>query len=524
MALPRVSGRGIPLIALAILLGLASPATLAAPAARVEAVTPCFATPPQDINPGARYDCGYVVVPEDAAKPGGRRVKLGFLRFKSRAAKPSAPFFMLAGGPGDSLISPLTYSLMSPAFLGPILDTRDVVVLDQRGSQHSVPSLGCPELSTLPWEVYSRRLDDQETTALGDAALSRCVAEFRKQGIDLAQYNSVAIAADIDAARKALGYARIVYYGGSYGAQLGQHVMRDFPGMLEAVILDGAESLSRKSWIESRALDTDYALRHLIALCQEDQKCRAAYDIQSMLDRALALFDDGPIPSAYSDPKQPRAPLTFRISRDDFVALIYGMQGNKIGVISLPTVLQQFTQNGRASMSEEMGKVIGQKLLAARDAPGTGSMAIAMHLAVVCSDDPVRSVDELVVEGVGQYARLFGEKAASDYARYCRIINVPSLPDATDVDVTAAIPTLILSGGIDAQTPTFRSEIVARALPNARLVVFPDGTHVQLAAINLCAARIVTAFASDPNGKLPLECVDQQRFPGFLLPDGTVSR
>jgi hypothetical protein len=39
---------------------------------------------------------------------------------------------------------------------------------------------------------------------------------------------------------KTLGYEQITYCGASYGSQLGQHVMRDFPESLEAVVLDGA--------------------------------------------------------------------------------------------------------------------------------------------------------------------------------------------------------------------------------------------------------------------------------------------
>jgi hypothetical protein len=54
--------------------------------------------------------------------------------------------------------------------------------------------------------------------------------------------------------------------------------------------------------------------------------------------------------------------------------------------------------------------------------------------------------------------------------------------------------------------------------------VIPDGTHVQLGAINLCAARIMTAFVRDPGGPLPLACVRESRLPGFALPDGTMSR
>jgi hypothetical protein len=55
-------------------------------------------------------------------------------------------------------------------------------------------------------------------------------------------------------------------------------------------------------------------------------------------------------------------------------------------------------------------------------------------------------------------------------------------------------------------------------LTNARFVVFPAGTHVQLGAINLCAGRIMVAFLSDPKGELPLACVGTLRFPGFVLP------
>ena len=175
-------------------------------------------------------------------------------------------------------------------------------------------------------------------------------------------------------------------------------------------------------------------------------------------------------------------------------------------------------------MAATLGPLMGGKLLAQRGA-AAGGTAILMHLAVVCSDDPVRSVDELVTDGVrSRYARLTGQMFAQDTVGLCATIAVPELPASTDVDVVTDVPTLILSGGLDAATPTFRSEVVARSLPRATLVVFPAGTHVQLGAVNLCAAKIMTAFVRDPGAALPLECVEASRFPGFVLPDGTMSR
>ncbi len=498
---------------------------VASAAARVEPVLPCFVAPAPDVSIDARIDCGYVVVPQNPDVPNGPTVKLGFVRLGARAGQPAAPaqakaapLFMLAGGPGSSLIDASTLGFFRPEFLGPILDQRDVVILDQRGTRHAQPVLDCEEFSRLGWTSAVRGLGQAQTEALEREVLERCVSALRRQGVDLSTYNSVVIAADLNAARAALGYPRIVYYGASYGSQLGQHVMRDFPGMLESVILDGANSLSRKSWIEDRALDVDYSIRHLSALCSADARCRAAFDIPALIERGLKLFDEGPIAASFTDPADPATTLKFDIRQSDFAGLIYQMQGYKVGVMGLPLTLKTLVDGGRASMGAQLGPIMGAALLAARNA-SPSAMAAIMHMAVVCSDDPVRSVNELVLDGASRYATVLGTGMAREYVRFCSSVAVPSLPDSTDVNVASTIPTLILSGGLDAQTPTFRSELVARTLPNARLVVFPAGTHVQLGAINLCAGQIMVAFVRDPKGRLPLECARETRFPGFVLPD-----
>jgi pimeloyl-ACP methyl ester carboxylesterase len=513
------------MLALTLAVALGGCAGIAPSAARVEPVQPCFVTPSPDAAIDVAIDCGYVIVPQSASTPQGQQVKLGFVRLSARTAKgvapaqkKSAPLFMLAGGPGSSLIQPAIFDFFRPEFLGPILEQRDVVVLDQRGTRHAVPFLDCDALNRLNWTIYRRGLDEAQTVALEGEAIRACIAGWRRQGVDLSTYNSVAIAADLNAARAALGYERIVYYGASYGSQLGQHVMRDFPGMLEAVILDGSNALSRRSWIEDRALDVDFSIRHLAALCAADAKCRAQFDIPALIDQGMKLFDAGPIAASYTDPQDPGTVLKFDVREADFAAFIYQLQGYKIGVMALPMTLKTLVEGGRTSMGAQMGQVMGAKLLAERSAMGS-DMAAIMHMAVVCSDDPVRSVDELVLDHASRYATVFATNMARSYVRFCNIVAVPGLPDSTDVNVRSTIPTLILSGGLDAQTPTFRSEEVARTLPNGRLVVFPDGTHVQLGAVNLCAGRILVAFVQNPNGPLPLECTQTMRFPGFVLPE-----
>lgn len=100
----------------------------------------------------------------------------------------------------------------------------------------------------------------------------------------------------------------------------------------------------------------------------------------------------------------------------------------------------------------------------------------------------------------------------------------PELPDSTDVNLTVGVPTLLLTGNLDVATPTFRSRIVADALPNATLIEFPGRTHVQIAAVNLCAARVMTQFVLDPAAPLDTSCTEESPLLGFVLSDGSMSR
>ena len=179
-------------------------------------------------------DCGYVVVPESRTGASDREVKLGFTRLNSGKGTAGSPLFMLAGGPGQTQISPEFFSMFQTELLGGILDKRDIVIVEQRGTEHTAPFLNCPEVLSAPWAAHEKGLTGREAAAFEMNTLQECMDDFKAPGINFDAYNSVENAADVNAVREALGYAKIIYYGASYGSQLGQHVMRDFPEILEA--------------------------------------------------------------------------------------------------------------------------------------------------------------------------------------------------------------------------------------------------------------------------------------------------
>jgi len=145
--------------------------------------------------------------------------------------------------------------------------------------------------------------------------------------------------------------------------------MRDFPEILEAVVLDGANALSRKSWVEDRALDAQWGIDNLTALCEADEKCAATYDIAALVDAALALFDDGPLPYTYTDPGDAALTVPVEVTVQDMVNFIYGLQGDRLGAVSLPATLQQLIDGGIEGTAEFLGTAKAGNLIASRNAP-----------------------------------------------------------------------------------------------------------------------------------------------------------
>lgn len=490
---------------------------------RLDPLEECFVQPPDDLDVELDIDCGYVVVPESRAGDSDREIKLGFTRLNSGQGTAAAPLFMLAGGPGQTHINPLYFGLFQDPLLGGILQSRDIVILEQRGTQYTSTWLDCPAMSAASWTAYEQGLTGDDANALGAEILQTCIDDFKAQGVNFDAYNSVENAADVNAVREALGYDQIVYYGASYGSQLGQHVMRDFPEILEGVVLDGANALSRKSWVEDQALDAQWGIDNLTALCQADEKCAAAYDIPALVDAALALFDDGPLPYTYTDPADPSLTVDVEVTVNDMVNFIHSNQGSLAGISGLPAYLSGLVEGGAEAVAGFLGAQKASNLLASRTATA-GAYAFLMHVAMVCSDDPVKSADEVKLDGAGRYATLFGQAAAEEYVQLCSLIGVQELPDSTDVNVTTDVPVLLLSGSLDVATPAFRSQEVADALPNASLVVFPGRTHVQIAGVNLCASQVMTQFVLDPTAPLDISCLAEAPVVGFVLPDGSSSK
>jgi hypothetical protein len=104
-----------------------------------------------DVPPAiaAQSECGYVTVPEQHAKPQGRSIQLGVVRTRSTGQTPASdPLFVEQGGPGDSTIGDIANGAL-PKYpeLPALLQGRDLIFVEERGTRFAKPFLFCPELN-----------------------------------------------------------------------------------------------------------------------------------------------------------------------------------------------------------------------------------------------------------------------------------------------------------------------------------------------------------------------------------------
>ena len=99
---------------------------------------PCRLELPRGEFASATVNCGILRVPEDRATGRGV-VQLAVVRLRARSKNPAPdPILYLAGGPGGNASGRIDEWHDSP-----LRDDRDIILLDQRGTGYSLPSLDC---------------------------------------------------------------------------------------------------------------------------------------------------------------------------------------------------------------------------------------------------------------------------------------------------------------------------------------------------------------------------------------------
>jgi pimeloyl-ACP methyl ester carboxylesterase len=194
-----------------------------------------YSWPPEPcVVQGIAARCGTFVVPENRAKPNGRKIGLRVVVLPASAeATRRVAFTYLAGGPGGAA----TEQALTGHWQSSQLNTfRDFLLVDQRGTGGSKPP----------------------------------------HGADVTQYGTRMAMDDLDAVRAALGYRQLDIYGGSYGATAAQVYLKLHPSSVHTLILSGASAID-VPFFGRYAVNAQRALDQLAELCALQAPCRKAF-------------------------------------------------------------------------------------------------------------------------------------------------------------------------------------------------------------------------------------------------------
>ncbi|MEV4804351.1 alpha/beta fold hydrolase [Nonomuraea sp. NPDC049421] len=212
------------------------------------ALLPGAPTPPTGLHECAtattRCD-GTIEVPLDWENPSSERISVAFTFIPAKDADGTVA--ANRGGPQPAL--PATPEIQQ--VLGPVLDRKNLLVMDPRGMGQSSPLL-CPGAD--PFKP---------------ATVAACAKSVGPRG---AYFTADQASHDLDAVRRALGLGKMSYFGNSYGTLYAQAYAARYPNSLDAIFLDSSMVIGRDGYADQRF---DARLDNLDLVCGRSKACDA---------------------------------------------------------------------------------------------------------------------------------------------------------------------------------------------------------------------------------------------------------
>ncbi|MER6311288.1 alpha/beta hydrolase [Streptomyces sp. NPDC001657] len=217
---------------------------------------------PADWGLKSPVQCGFVTVPVDYARPGGRTIKIAVDRAVSTGGKEERQGSLLynPGGPGGSgMRFPTRITTKNPLW-AKTAKAYDFVGFDPRGVGHSAP-ISCIDPQEFVKAPKADPVPDSEADKRAQRKLAKEYADGCKErsGALLPYMTTANTARDIDVIRAALHEKKLNYLGVSYGTYLGAVYATLFPGHVRRMLVDSVVNPSRESvWYQAN-LDQDIA-------------------------------------------------------------------------------------------------------------------------------------------------------------------------------------------------------------------------------------------------------------------------
>ncbi len=453
---------------------------------------------------GQSVNCGYVTVPENRSLNNGRTVRLAVAIFKTvLVASDPDPVIRLDGGPGGPSLEGWGHYVTSANF-NSLVFNHDLIMFDQRGTGYSQPSLNCPEILNLQFATISHHLSREAGEKLQVQAARACHDRLLGLGIDLNAYNTLEDAADVRDLIQALGYKQMTLYGVSYGTRLALTVMRLYPSVIHAVVLDSVYPPQKnRTDLPGTA---QRAFHVLFQGCAASSSCNQRYpDLETVFYKLVNDLNANPISFQATDPYTNKSyPVSF--AGDDLIFWLFSALYDTWFIPQLPATIFQMRDHHYSQLAHIYGFV-----------EFDDTLSDGLFYSAACGEDWAFLTQQdlaMATQGVDpQIQPAWATELQQEYD-ICQLWKVKRLPPVQKQAVTSEIPTLILSGEYDPITPPANGQLTRQALKNSYFFLFPGMGHGEYSNSD-CVNTIISAFEDNPTQKPSGDCINSLSEPAF---------
>lgn len=428
--------------------------------------------------------CGELTVPENRLQPTGSRITLPFavIHSPNPNPRPDPIIYTSSGGPGLGAFGAWRHLAYNFDFLA----TRDIILLEQRGTRWAEPYLNCPDLNMAMFENLTRVLPREEEITYEVQVALACRDGLLAQGVDLNAYNTLETVADLEDLRTTLGIEQWNFLGSSYAARIGLTYSRLHPVSLRSMVLDSVYDPS-VNFIEARVPSFARVLQALFSACAEDLNCSKTYPhLEDHFYEVIARANANPIAVNVDHPRTGES-VTVYLTGDDLVLGVFNALRDVRLIGYLPFAIEEIyagnigvitplAQNGFASMF---------------------NTPLGIYYAVECSEEYPFNDMEYQRTMAQHYAGLENFLPTPADPSICTAWGAEPVNASFREPTMSDVPALILGGEYDAVTPSALSEQTASRLDNAVYVHVPGLGHAVM-DVDVCARQMASTFIESP--------------------------
>jgi pimeloyl-ACP methyl ester carboxylesterase len=401
--------------------------------------------------------CGTLRVFEDRAAQKGRTIAIHFIDIQAKHSEHRAIVFN-PGGPGASATALAEgFADATSGAVASLRDSYDVLLVDNRGTGESAPQQCDFSPANRP-ELYFRQIWPDE--------LVRSCRDRLASTANLSLYTTSVAADDLDDIRAALGYPKLVLYGGSYGTQFYLDYARRHPDRVESLILGGVAPPHFYILPLPMARGAQTALDDLANACRRARTCATHFPAFAEHFAAVAhRFDAGPVSIVIHDPVTRRSE-TVQLTKEVFAETIRHEMYFPGGAAYIPVTIERAYSGDFAPLADMVRQM---------DLLFANILDYGLNLSVSCAEDlPFVTEADLAAYS----ARTFeGDSRVRAQQRACTLWNVAPAPASYHDPVRSDAPVLMISGSDDPASPPEYGREALTYLPNGRQMLVPGASH-----------------------------------------------